>query len=43
MDLFDEINPEKNGPLSERMRPHHLDEVVASPFDRRREDPAEVD
>ena len=28
MDLFDEISPEKNGPLSERMRPQRLDEVV---------------
>jgi len=28
MDLFDEIAPEKNGPLSERMRPQRLDEVV---------------
>lgn len=28
MDLFDEITPEKNGPLSERMRPQRLDEVV---------------
>lgn len=28
MDLFDEITPETNGPLSERMRPQRLDEVV---------------
>ena len=28
MDLFDETTPEKNGPLSERMRPQRLDEVV---------------
>ena len=28
MDLFDETAPEKNGPLSERMRPQRLDEMV---------------